>query len=87
MEFESYNDYFIIHTFKKGISESGRVNLDGLRKKEQMIQYKRARNANQKKLDDNISVPPTRTSSEESSNETTPSYTCLLYTSPSPRDA
>lgn len=87
MEFESYNDYFIIHTFKKGISESGRVNLDGLRKKEQMIQYKRARNANQKKLDDNISVPPTRTSSEESSNETTPSYTVDALSSEKNQDS
>lgn len=72
MEFESYNDYFIIHSFKRGISESGRVNLDGLRKKEQMIHYKRARNANQRKLDQNISAPPSRTPSEGSSHETSP---------------
>lgn len=75
MEFESYADYFLIHTFKKGISESGRVNLDGLRRKEKSIYYKRIRRSNDLPIDENISVPPKRSSSSESSTSITPSQT------------
>ena len=39
MEFESYAEYFLIHTFKKGISESGRVNINDVRRKEQQQHY------------------------------------------------
>ncbi|SMN20539.1 similar to Saccharomyces cerevisiae YOR279C RFM1 DNA-binding protein required for vegetative repression of middle sporulation genes [Maudiozyma saulgeensis] len=75
MEFESYADYFLIHTFKRGISESGRVNLDGLRKREQSIYYKRIRKPNEQKIDENISLPPKRASSEETSTSITPAQT------------
>lgn len=75
MEFESYADYFLIHTFKSGISESGRVNLDGLRKREQSIYYKRIRKPSEQKIDENISLPPKRTPSEDSSTSITPAQT------------
>ena len=75
MEFESYEDYFLIHTFKKGISESGRVNLDGLRRKEKSIYYKRIKRSSNSPIDENISLPPKRSSSGDSSTSITPSQT------------
>ncbi|KAG0671005.1 hypothetical protein C6P45_001512 [Maudiozyma exigua] len=75
MEFESYADYFLIHTFKRGISESGRVNLDGLRRKEKSIYYKRIRRSNDPPIDENISLPPKRSSSGDSSTSITPLQT------------
>lgn len=48
LEFESYQDYFLIKTFKKGISASGHVDIDSLRNKEYGIYYKKIkRNATQ----------------------------------------
>lgn len=41
LEFESYQDYFLIKTFKKGISASGHVDIDSLRNKEYGIYYKK----------------------------------------------
>ena len=43
MEFESYAEYFLIHTFKKGISESGRVNINDVRRKEHQAHYELGR--------------------------------------------
>lgn len=41
MEFESYHDYFLINTFKKGVSASGHVDIESLRKRNKGQFYKR----------------------------------------------
>ncbi|AET40628.1 Rfm1p Ecym_6246 [Eremothecium cymbalariae DBVPG len=41
MEFESYRDYFIIKTFKRGRSESGRVNVSILKRLKCGVYYER----------------------------------------------
>lgn len=73
IEFESYTDYFIIHQFKRGISESGRVNIENLRRKEDSIYYKKIKKSNHQQ-DENIALPPSRALSEDSSVSVTASY-------------
>lgn len=41
IEFESYHEYFLINTFKKGISASGHVDIDGLRRRNTGVYYKK----------------------------------------------
>lgn len=41
IEFESYHEYFLINTFRKGISASGHVDVDNLRRKNHGKYYKR----------------------------------------------
>ncbi|CCD24899.1 Rfm1p NDAI_0E00830 [Naumovozyma dairenensis CBS 421] len=41
LEFESYYEFFLLNTFKRGISESGKVNIDDLRSREHGMYYKR----------------------------------------------
>ncbi|KAL3233526.1 Repression factor of MSEs protein 1 [Nakaseomyces bracarensis] len=41
IEFESYRDYYLINTFKKGISASGRVNFDNLRSGKHAVYYQK----------------------------------------------
>lgn len=41
LEYESYQEYFLIHTFKRGRSASGRVNLEQLRRREHGKYYSR----------------------------------------------
>ncbi|AAS53035.1 AER355Cp [Eremothecium gossypii ATCC 10895] len=43
IEFESYRDYFILHTFKRGKSESGRVDLNNLKRYKCGVYYERIR--------------------------------------------
>lgn len=57
LEFESYYDYFIIHSFKKGVSESGKVDIDDLRSREHGRYYKRIKRSDVNS--NSNSVPPT----------------------------
>ncbi|QLG71151.1 hypothetical protein HG535_0B01890 [Zygotorulaspora mrakii] len=41
IEFESYHEYFLIKTFKKGKSASGHVDIDSLRRRNSSIYYKK----------------------------------------------
>lgn len=41
MEFESYRDYFILNTFKRGKSVSGRVDTSNLKKYKKRVYYER----------------------------------------------
>ncbi|CAI4064648.1 hypothetical protein N7582_002756 [Saccharomyces uvarum] len=69
LEFESYQDYFLIKTFKKGISASGHVDIDSLRNKEYGIYYKKIkRNATQDVGEPIPSNPSSSSSSTRSSS-------------------
>ncbi|CCF55854.1 hypothetical protein KAFR_0A04190 [Kazachstania africana CBS 2517] len=41
LEFESYTDYFLINTFQKGISESGKVDINDIRRRDHTRYYKK----------------------------------------------
>lgn len=43
IEFESYHEYFVINTFKKGVSASGHVDIESLRSRNNGRYYKRIR--------------------------------------------
>ncbi|AHY77557.1 Rfm1p [Saccharomyces cerevisiae YJM1478] len=64
LEFESYQDYFLIKTFKKGISASGHVDIDSLRNKEYGIYYKKIKRNSTQEVGEPI---PRNTSSSSSS--------------------
>lgn len=70
IEFESYQDYFLIKTFKKGISASGHVDIDSLRNKEYGIYYKKIK----KNSAQDVGVPiPSNPSSSSSSTRSSSS--------------
>lgn len=52
IEFESYRDYYLINTFKKGISASGRVNFDNLRSGKHAVYYQKLKRTKSKSDDD-----------------------------------
>lgn len=50
LEFETYYDYYLIHTFKKGVSVSGKVDIDGLRRRKgHGVYYKRIKRTSKNK--------------------------------------
>ncbi|SCW01742.1 LAFE_0E06260g1_1 [Lachancea fermentati] len=53
MEFESYEDYYLIHNFKRGISASGKVDVDSLRTRATNVYYKRIKRGNVDNQDKN----------------------------------
>lgn len=63
LEFESYTDYFIIHTFKKGKSESGKVDMLDLRRRDHTQYYQKIKrssssNKSNTKGKDNLTNQP-----------------------------
>lgn len=62
IEFESYHEYFTIHTFKKGISLSGHVDIEALRRRNNGRFYKRNKRA--------TNTTSTRESASSASNST-----------------
>lgn len=74
LEFESYDDYFLIHTFKKGISESGKVDIDDLRKREHTRYYSKIKHNNPSEDVNNINTDSIEhMGSSCSSSQSTPS--------------
>ncbi|CAI4036565.1 hypothetical protein SMKI_15G4130 [Saccharomyces mikatae IFO 1815] len=68
LEFESYQDYFLIKTFQKGISASGHVDIDSLRNKEYGIYYKKIKRNSTQDVDTSIPPNPSSSSSSTRSN-------------------
>lgn len=73
IEFESYHEYFLINTFRKGISASGHVDIDNLKRKHHGRYYKRIkRGANTTTRESVSSSPASSTNSlseEDDDNE------------------
>lgn len=69
-EFESYHDYFLINTFKKGVSASGHVDLEGLKSRNNGRYYKRIkRGQNPDTREPNGSNPNGSLSDDENDND------------------
>lgn len=70
MEFESYHDYFLINTFKKGVSASGHVDLEGLKSRNNGRYYKRIkRGQNPDTRESNGSNPNGSLSDDDNDND------------------
>lgn len=73
IEFESYQDYFLINTFKKGISESGKVDIERLRSGGHAVYYQRVKRKRKSKgsskEDEEISNPSRSSSKARSASD------------------
>lgn len=58
IEFESYHEYFLINTFRKGISASGHVDVDRLRRKNHGKYYKRIKRGPNTTTTESVSSSP-----------------------------
>ncbi|CCK71348.1 Rfm1p KNAG_0G02910 [Huiozyma naganishii CBS 8797] len=57
-EFESYHDFFIIHSFRKGRSESGRVDIDRIRRRQVGKYYERIKRDSTKEQTPPVTAGP-----------------------------
>lgn len=64
MEFESYHEFFLIHTFKKGISASGHVDIERLRSRNNGTYRRLKRHA-----DNGTGIPSTSSSNSTGSDD------------------
>ncbi|QLL32648.1 hypothetical protein HG536_0D01700 [Torulaspora globosa] len=65
IEFESYHEFFLIHTFKKGISASGHVDIERLRSRNNGTAYRRSK----RHADNGTGIPSTSSSNSTLSDD------------------
>ncbi|QLQ79523.1 hypothetical protein HG537_0C01700 [Torulaspora globosa] len=65
MEFESYHEFFLIHTFKKGISASGHVDIERLRSRNNGTYCRRSK----RHADNGTGIPSTSSSNSTVSDD------------------
>lgn len=68
LEFESYTDYFLINTFKRGKSDSGRVDMLNMKYREYLKYYQKVRKPNRHANSTDDSTFSTRTNSDRNSD-------------------
>lgn len=68
LEFESYTDYFLINTFKRGKSDSGRVDMLGVKYRDHSKYYQKIGKPNRLLNGADDTIPSTSTKSDNSRN-------------------